>query len=177
MFLCCLLVCSFYWSIKAFLPEAEVRALAKERQKKDNHNLSELKDRNKNVWEFNSFFYIYTLLLIFVLILPILLFCSWKKTKVQHQRSNQRTRNADSKIQWPVRNPPFFPMLFTNRNSLALDLTKDLDARWLSSRNQPPLKHGLDCSNLIVCYCLSTWLHLSPITTGCMNVTVNSSWI
>lgn len=27
--------------IKAFFPEAEVRAMAKERQKKDNHNLSE----------------------------------------------------------------------------------------------------------------------------------------
>ena len=66
------------------LSEEDLRALQKDRQKKDNHNMSK-----------RFIIYLFASLIGFIL-------CSWEAEKVQYQWSHQRTGHAPSQTTWSV---------------------------------------------------------------------------
>ena len=68
---------TLYMPVKQEMGDDEIRQIQKDRQKKDNHNLSKIDFHLPSLTSANS---------------------SWTKATIQHQRSNQRTWSAYSSI-------------------------------------------------------------------------------
>jgi len=90
------LFCSSHNS--SLLSDTDARAFMKERQKKDNHNLSEFK---RHILQS-------CIVCLPCRYMPNLCFalCSWKAEKIQHKWQNKGIRGYDTQIQWSV---SFFP--------------------------------------------------------------------